>query len=941
MLYPQDNHLVDFFTRKSEYRMIGMNKVNYLLLLEQGFELVDILNEESCDFATTHHISEVTGKKTNIVNHHLNNLFKEGELIKINSKPVYYLPKQLVSDFLNQELSKSVYDSFEELLADKTDVFDQLIGSQSSLNHVIKQGKIALSYPPKGMPFLLTGPTGSGKTYLVKRFYDYAKQMDLLDDTAPLITFNCAEYADNPELLSSKLFGHKKGSFTGADEDSKGLLALADKGVLFIDEVHRLTPENQEKLFYFIDEGKYKPVGENETWSHADVRLMFATTETLDDYLLDTFTRRIPIVAKVPSLESRGIREKREFLYHFFRQEALLLKKDILIEDALFHFLLAYKFVGNVGELQNLIRYICGNAFVRQGLGEELTVSISDLPDNMKKEAFRAIDLTPKDKIKITPTGMVIDPSYRSIATFFDVLYGELDSIGKQYLREELNSHYWINVSFEKIEEQFKSINNRALIDKPLKIKLVSMIDEVCRVMYETHQIEVLPETRDILLLFIELLLARESDSEYAVDRAKQYNQLFKEKLEYVTNTVDLFVYLFKEMSNIGHIELNEWDYLILNMIFTYYRRLKHKEQINGVIICHGKSTASSLAETTNAMIGQKVYQGIDMSLDVSFNEIIVKLQRYLSLHETANGTIILIDIGHTHDLKEALEHRVDGSIVIINNVSTQLALDVGFRIVNNEHIEMIGKESSRQHFSTYSMFQPDKKKVPALIISCQSGMGTAKKLQEVISENLPKNTPIQLVLSDYAHLKKMKTNTTMFNRYDIIGILGTADPQVDGVKYIGIDDVVSEDGYKHLATIFERYLDPLDIQYLNNGVMKTLSLENLVTMLSILNPEKTIELISEMIDYWEQAFDIKIPNNLKTALYIHISCMIERVITREYVQNTLMDEEEFSKNHSYFINVIKQGLEKFESVYHVSVDLGEISYLHQLFQANLIGFTF
>lgn len=163
-----------------------------------------------------------------------------------------------------------------------------------------------------------------------------------------------------------------------------------------------------------------------------------------------------------------------------------------------------------------------------------------------------------------------------------------------------------------------------------------------------------------------------------------------------------------------------------------------------------------------------------------------------------------------------------------------------------------------------------------------------------------------------------------MFNRYDIIGILGTADPQVDGVKYIGIDDVVSEDGYKHLATIFERYLDPLDIQYLNNGVMKTLSLENLVTMLSILNPEKTIELISEMIDYWEQAFDIKIPNNLKTALYIHISCMIERVITREYVQNTLMDEEEFSKNHSYFINVIKQGLEKFESVYHVSVDLGK-----------------
>ncbi|MEG2708184.1 MAG: hypothetical protein RR968_03530, partial [Vagococcus sp.] len=142
---------------------------------------------------------------------------------------------------------------------------------------------------------------------------------------------------------------------------------------------------------------------------------------------------------------------------------------------------------------------------------------------------------------------------------------------------------------------------------------------------------------------------------------------------------------------------------------------------------------------------GQKVYQGIDMDLEVSISEIIVKLQRYLSLHETANGTIILIDIGHTQDLKKALETRVDGSIVIINNVSTQLALDVGFRIVNHENIEVIGKESSSQHFSSFSLFQPEKKKVPALIISCQSGIGTAKKLQEVISANLPRNTPIQL----------------------------------------------------------------------------------------------------------------------------------------------------------------------------------------------------
>ena len=921
--------------------MINVNKADYLLFLEKHFNDLVELTEDTCFFATTQFISEETAKKTNIVNHHLNNLFKEGQLIKINTKPVYYLPKKALSLFLNRDLGKSIYDSFDDLLQESTDVFSQLIGSEHSLSHVIKQGKIALSYPPKGMPFLLTGPTGSGKTYLVNQFYDYAKSTKVIAEDAPLITFNCAEYADNPELLSSKLFGHKKGSFTGAETDRKGLLELSDQGILFIDEVHRLTPENQEKLFYFIDEGKYKPVGENEEWRFADVRLMFATTELVNDYLLATFIRRIPIVANVPSLEGRGIREKREFLYYFFKKESELLNKSILIDDALFHFLLSFNFQGNVGELQNLIRYICGNSFIRQGDGESLTVSISDLPEKLKKEAFKVIDFTQKVPIEIAPNGKVVDPSYQSMALFFELIYTELNDIGCQYLENELSFYHWVNESFEKIESQFKLIDNRFLIDKEQKIKLQSMIDEICRVMAETHQIEVHQETKEILLSFIELLISRESKAEFSIEAAEAYNLKFKEKLSYVNNTVDLFVYLFKEMSTVGNIMVNEWDYLILNMIFTYYGRLKNKEQINGVIICHGKSTATSLAETTNTMIGQKVYQGIDMDLDVSFTEIIVKLQRYLSLHETANGTIILIDIGHTQDLKNALENRVDGSIVIINNVSTQLALDVGFRIINNENIEVIGKESSAQHFSSYSLFQPEKKKVPALIISCQSGMGTAKKLQEVISANLPKNTPIQLVLSDYDHLKRMKTNTTMFNRYEIIGILGTADPDVAGVNYIGIDDLVSEDGHQFVSKIFEDYLNQREIQQLNNGVMKTLSLENLVTMLSILNPEKTIELISEMIIFWEETFKIEIPNNLKTALYIHISCMIERVITREYVKNQHLNQEEFEREHDFFIKTIKKGLEKFESVYHVEVDMGEVYYLHQLFQANLIGFTF
>ena len=75
---------------------------------------------------------------------------------------------------------------------------------------------------------------------LVERIYEYGKSVKALDEKARLIVFNCAEYAENPQLILAQLFGYKKGAFTGADRDSEGLVEKADGGVLFLDEIHRL-----------------------------------------------------------------------------------------------------------------------------------------------------------------------------------------------------------------------------------------------------------------------------------------------------------------------------------------------------------------------------------------------------------------------------------------------------------------------------------------------------------------------------------------------------------------------------------------------------------------------------------------------------------------------------------------------------------------------------
>ena len=96
---------------------------------------------------------------------------------------------------------------------------------------------------------------------MAEYIYQYAKFIGTIPEDAPFVVLNCADYANNKELLSSVLFGYKKGAFTGANKDTKGLIEEADKGYLFLDEVHRLSPEGQEKLFRYMDKGIISRMG--------------------------------------------------------------------------------------------------------------------------------------------------------------------------------------------------------------------------------------------------------------------------------------------------------------------------------------------------------------------------------------------------------------------------------------------------------------------------------------------------------------------------------------------------------------------------------------------------------------------------------------------------------------------------------------------------------
>ncbi|MEX7298006.1 sigma 54-interacting transcriptional regulator [Klebsiella pneumoniae] len=117
-----------------------------------------------------------------------------------------------------------------------------------------------------------------------------------------------------PEHFSDTLKEH----LLSADRNKTGLLDEADGSFLFLDEVHRLSAENQEKLFLFMDKGYFYRLGDNHQPCRSRVRFVFATTENTSNVLLKTFRRRIPVTVMLPSWESRPFTEQLALISHFF-----------------------------------------------------------------------------------------------------------------------------------------------------------------------------------------------------------------------------------------------------------------------------------------------------------------------------------------------------------------------------------------------------------------------------------------------------------------------------------------------------------------------------------------------------------------------------------------------------------------------------------------------
>lgn len=266
----------------------------------------------------------------------------------------------------NQQLLKELQAANEQLKAanerlrdentylkkevDRTIQFSEIIGSSPAMQRVFELVSKVLD---NSVSVLLTGETGTGKTLLARYIHHQGGRRDKL-----FIEQNCGALPE--ALLESELFGHKRGAFTGAVQDQKGLFEVADGGTVFLDEISEMSPAMQVKLLQVLQEGRFRRVGDS-LYREVDVRIISATNKDLEaevqrgQFRADLYYRISVFPIQVPPLRERS-EDIPLLAEHCLQKHRRHLNSQVtgFSEEAL-QSLCCYDYPGNVRELENLI----------------------------------------------------------------------------------------------------------------------------------------------------------------------------------------------------------------------------------------------------------------------------------------------------------------------------------------------------------------------------------------------------------------------------------------------------------------------------------------------------------------------------------------------------------------------------------------------------------
>lgn len=894
-------------------------------------------------------VSEELNILRNNVSKELNELCRESKIIKIKGRPVLYFHRKSLENIFSIKLPRDLIaiediDNFiknnsKQIKNDSP--FRYLIGEKTSLKNQVEQAKAAILYPPNGLHTLIIGETGVGKTLFANMMYSYAKYSGRLNEDAPFVVFNCADYYNNPQLLLSHVFGHIKGAFTGADSDKKGVVEKADGGILFLDEIHRLPPEGQEMIFYFMDTGTFNRLGETERNRKANILIIGATTENPASTFLKTFMRRIPITITIPNFEDRIIEDRIDIIKHLLLNEAHRVNKTIKITQECIQALVGNSSYGNIGQIKSTIQLACAKGFLNSiNTDKEVEIDLKMFPSDIqnglismrtKGKGLESIWNVIPSNLIITPQGykeIIEDDNYDLPFNLYKIIEDKANILRNEGMEEEYINKFITT----DIDIHIKSFYDKLKSGENIREKILRIVDE--KTLEFAEEIQQLAENdlgkkyNERLLYAIGLHLSaffnRKNNSEL---QYKDVTSIIKNnKKEY-----EVSIKIKKLIEDRYNLHVSEDEVIHFTLLLKSIQDTKNEGSVGIIVATHGSSTATSMVNVVNKLLGKVNAFAIDMPLEMNPIDILQLMTKKVKEIDRGKGILLLVDMGSLNSFGRVITEETGIEIKTIDMVSTPMVLEAVRKVdILNESLDNI--YNYLKNFRGYSgIFEniKDEDEKGVIVTICSSGKGTAIKLKKIIEEIIWSVSKEKIKILSIG-LKNLEDDIKEIEKENkILAVVGIINPRINA-PFISLENLIGGEGERIIKEIIGGKVYISNDRDSKDIVLKEFCMDNLSEFLTYLNPKKIISVLIQFVNVLEKEEGREFSNSLKIKIIVHTGCALERMM----INDSLKYYDKFDKNITF--DRVNRCSKIFYEKLKIKLTYDEVCYIAEIVASNI-----
>lgn len=785
--------------------------LEHLEALTSAVSLDDLARLSTSDIAETLIISR------SLASQYLNDLVRAGLVVKVAGRPVRYFHRRAFQKRFQVKLSASEYASLADLIqatgiADHRD-FARAVGFDLSLSSVVEQCKAAVQYPPFGLPILLSGGVGVGKSFLSRLVYEYGKNQGLLSRDSSYLRIDCTGVPD-------------AASFNGLLDES---IAKSRGGVVFVNGIEALSPSAMEHCLATA-------LGLDASQDAPRARLVLSTTLSADDLKVSSAYSKMPICARVPSLKERTPEEREDLILSFLRSEGCRIGSDVKISRGAYRCLVNADFSDNIAGLRACVTNCCAKAFLNRE-GDYVVVRPYLLPSGLLSSA--QIDQQPDD-------GVLIDASLDAAESTGPVeqALDALCSLDERFCAGELSVSELVSQAVSAV----RGVEDHLIFDHGVASSRSRAFERVVGAVLAdagssygielSRKVAFLLAQEICLQLWPGIGLARRKSA-----CAEQISHLLgavTSELPFASSVSDQVA---ADVEGALGISLDHFTKTLLTLCVASESRDAKALRTLCVILSHGYSTATSIADAANRMLGMHVYEAVDMPYDQQLKDIVGPLQRLVDRH------------------------------------------------------------------------------------SYCTGVDAAERIRQLVSQSLPRTIGARLLTRPFKQLVANGSNDAVFSEHRVCAVIGTGDPGVASVPFVALEDIMSTASASKVDAVFGRWLDASELSSFHEKLLSNMTLQNVIRSITILDPERLFHEIESAVHELQRRTGEKIGSNAIIGLYVHLCCLVERLVTRNPIE-TYVGQDRFEEERADFIESFRQSFSSISTRYRVEVPVSEIAYV-------------